>query len=109
MIDDFQIVFEATGSNSIINDIAIDDLALLKGAICNGGEPNLATEEDESDGIYDLQSCANRCSETQPFRNKGQEILDVEGHLTEKCDCHPECMDLGTCCPDYRLKCLNSK
>lgn len=108
---EFQIVIEATGRNGIyvINDIAIDDVALLKDGDCMQfvkNETATVSATEESGGIYNIQSCANRCSETQSVRGNGTDTF-IEGQtITEKCDCHPECLDLDTCCPDYKSKCF---
>lgn len=102
---DFQIVFEARAPKGRITDIAIDDVALLKGADC--GLANEVTESitEEPNGIFNIQSCANRCNETESeFTNGLLEYL-VNGKYTEKCDCHLGCIDLFTCCPDYQSIC----
>lgn len=106
--NDFQIIFEARGANSLISDIAIDDVALMKDGDCM---QFLTTETitEEAEGIYGMQSCANRCSETQSIRANGNKTLIVDDKIIEKCDCHQECLDLDTCCTDYQLICLESK
>lgn len=105
---DFQIIFEATGSNGLINDIAIDDVALMNGSDC----VKYLTPEpvsEENGGIFGIQSCADRCTETQSVRLNGSTTSIEDGAIIEKCDCHQECLDLGTCCTDYQIKCLESK
>lgn len=104
---DFQIIFEATGSNGLINDIAIDDVALLNGGDCIHFTKDKVTEE--IGGIYEIQSCANRCNETESVRINGSTTLNQNGQIIEKCDCHLNCLELDTCCTDYQLKCLESK
>lgn len=107
----FQIVFEASGSRAVINDIAIDDVALMKDGNCM---KYFTTESviEETDGIYDIQSCMNRCNETQSIREIGPPVYRVETsewHLIEKCDCHWDCVNLGTCCFDYKSMCGESE
>lgn len=104
---DFQIIFEATGSNGLISDIAIDDVALLNNGDCMHFSNSKVTEE--IDGIFDIQSCANRCNETESVRTNGNTTLYQSGKIIEKCDCHLDCLLLDTCCIDYQLKCLESK
>lgn len=104
---DFQIVIEATGSRGLISDIAIDDVALLKDGDCMKYlKHELVTTE--ADGIFDTQSCANRCSETESVRKPNNETFYKDGHLIEKCDCHQECIDKFTCCLDYVTLCIEN-
>lgn len=104
---DFQIVIEATGSRGLISDIAIDDVALLKGGDCMKYlKHELATTE--AGGIFDTQSCANRCSEIESVRRTSNETFFKDGHLIEKCDCHQECVDILTCCLDYVTLCIEN-
>lgn len=105
--DKFQIIFEAAGSNGLINDIAIDDVALLNGGDCLQFAKSKVTEE--VDGVFGYQSCVNRCNETESVRINGSTALDQNGKIIETCDCHLECLELDTCCIDYQLKCLESK
>lgn len=107
MQSDFQIIFEASGSNGLISDIAIDDVALLNGGDCIHFANNKVTEE--GDGIFEIQSCANRCNETESVRTTGNVTFYQNGKLIENCDCHLDCLTLDTCCTDYQLKCLESK
>lgn len=106
---DFQIVFEATVSAAQISDIAIDDVSLLQGADCTVGTSSQAVTQ-EADGIYDLQSCKNRCNEMASviFNEAEKFIHDENFNLIERCDCHYDCENLDTCCPDYQLQCNNS-
>lgn len=106
---DFQIIFEATGSNGLISDIAIDDVALLNDGDCIKSLPTTETVTEEKGGIFDVLSCVNRCTETQSIRINGSILIAEDGAITEKCDCHTECLDLGTCCIDYQSKCFDSK
>lgn len=109
--NDFQIIFEATGSKGPINDIAIDDVALLNDGDClKYLQPDVTKEETE--GIYDVQSCNGRCMETESIRNAGDKTSianNQTGGLVEKCDCHQECADLNTCCLDYVPICGESE
>lgn len=107
---DFQIVFEASVSGGRITDIAIDDVALLNGTECIESATTKAINE-EIDGIFDIRSCSNRCSETQSVilgtLNRFMDN-DDDHHFVEQCDCHPDCDDIDTCCPDYQLVCSDS-
>lgn len=102
---DFQIIFEATGSKGPISDIAIDDVALLNGGDCVKLLKLDVVTEEENGGIYDIMSCAGRCMETESVRNSGNKTLIQDNRIVEKCDCHPECYDLKTCCLDYVTIC----
>lgn len=95
-------VFEATGSRTI-SDIAIDDVSLYNDGTCHAGYvAEVITEAvTESDGIYKMQSCANRCNETQSARNTGNRTIVEMNGIVEVCDCHMDCLDLETCCYDY--------
>lgn len=108
--NDFQIVIEASGRiGYVINDIAIDDVALLKNMDCIKfikPATETITITEESGGIFNIQSCANRCDETHSYRSKGNETFTKGQQITEKCDCHAGCLDLSTCCPDYKMQCL---
>lgn len=111
---DFQIVIEASGRNGIISDIAIDDVALLQNADCiKFLKPESATEpvNEESGGIYNIQSCENRCNETQSVRMSSNDngTVTEDNRIIEKCDCHMGCLDLDTCCPDFKAHCFESK
>lgn len=101
--DKFQIIFEATGSNGLISDIAIDDVSLLNGGDCMQFSKSKATEE--IGGVFGTQSCENRCNETESVRISGSTTLNQNGKVIEKCDCHWDCLELDTCCIDYLLKC----
>lgn len=105
----FQIVFEASGMRSVVSDIAIDDVALLNDTTCMKFFTTERTTEEIGGGIFDMQTCVNRCNETQSVRLNGSYTeVDQDGFL-EKCDCHKECVDLGTCCFDFRNTCLDGK
>lgn len=109
MNESFQIVIEARGTraNSIF-DIAIDDVALMKGSKCTNNQTESSVVEDG--GIYSIQTCADRCNETQStIFNKRllimRPMIEINGSIYEKCDCHSECVDLDTCCLDYKSIC----
>lgn len=109
---DFQIVFEAMVAENRITDIAIDDVALLRGVDCTDGgttTPEAETSSDEPGGIYNIQSCENRCAETEPVFTSGNETIFEDGQTIEKCDCHEDCLNLGSCCIDYQLICIEGK
>lgn len=109
MNESFQIVFEARGtrSNSIF-DIAIDDVALMNGSNCTNNQTESSVVEDE--GIYSIQTCVDRCNEKEStIFNKTLSIMQpmviINRSIYEKCDCHAECVDLDTCCLDYKSIC----
>lgn len=104
---DFQIVFEASGNRSMSN-IAIDDVALLNETACMQYGTTEPTVE-EAGGIYDMQSCVNRCNETQSVRINGSFTIVQQDGLIEKCDCHRDCFVLSSCCYDYRDLCLDGE
>lgn len=106
---DFQIVFEAIAVGGRICDIAIDDVSLLQGDDCTISTTN-ETVTEEADGIYDLQSCKNRCNETESavINALDKFIHDDNYHIIERCDCHIDCDSMDTCCPDYQLQCNTS-
>lgn len=100
---------EATAGRSRLSDIAIDDVSLLTGTDCLTEQfqsTESATEEDG--GIYDIQSCTNRCNETQPTTSLDTVFTRPGGKtaIIEKCDCHSGCEDLKSCCLDYRSICV---
>lgn len=99
---------------SAINDIAIDDVTLLKNEDCiTFLKPESATEpvNEEIGGIYNIQSCENRCNETQSVRMNDNDngTVTVDNRIIEKCDCHMGCLDVDTCCPDFKTHCFESK
>lgn len=108
--ENFQIVIEAYATRGRLNDIAIDDVALLNGDDCLNEDSMVTTESDEEDGgIYDIQSCTNRCNETISTLTMDKVVTlrpDGKSAIIEKCDCHPECEDMKTCCLDYRNICV---
>lgn len=109
---DFQMVFEAFEMSGNICDIAIDDVALLKYDEITSEQP---TSTEEMAGIFDWDSCENRCSETESVRmtelllsHFGIYETDDE-HMVEKCDCNPECGLIDSCCLDYYSRCSNGE
>lgn len=109
--NDFQIVIEATSSAGLTSDIAIDDVTLMKNGDCIKYSQSDTTETTESEGIFEIQSCTGRCMETESVRENGTETYYKDGHVIERCDCHPECYstDLNTCCFDYIIKCEGNR
>uniref|UniRef100_A0A1B0D7I6 Uncharacterized protein n=1 Tax=Phlebotomus papatasi TaxID=29031 RepID=A0A1B0D7I6_PHLPP len=112
MTEPFQIVLEATMASTSA-DISIDDVEL--DVNCRSTYPTEWTESTESTssptvtdiGIYSVDSCVKRCSENATVATNGSFIKDhLDIGLTMKCDCHPDCLDLKSCCPDYLEICL---
>ncbi|XP_055714506.1 MAM and LDL-receptor class A domain-containing protein 1-like [Phlebotomus papatasi] len=112
MTEPFQIVLEATMASTSA-DISIDDVEL--DVNCRSTYPTEWTESTESTssptvtdiGIYSVDSCVKRCSENATVATNGSFIKDhLDTGLTMKCDCHPDCLDLKSCCPDYLEMCL---
>lgn len=96
---DFYIIIEATSGFGLISDIAIDDFEIMQGADCSLGEITTTTDSmTDMFGVLDMQSCANRCKETESqymvhsFVNEGN---------IEVCDCDEACVERETCCMDY--------
>lgn len=110
---DFQIVFEAIAAGGRICDIAIDDLSLMQGSDCvlSSTSETIPTLGEEMDGIYDVQSCKNRCNETVSAIMSALSafIHDDNLNIIERCDCHFDCDSMDTCCPDYQLQCNTSE
>ena len=109
--EDFQIVIEAIGGRVHLSEIAIDDFALLNGVDCIGTEQQSTTQalDEETNGVFDIQSCLNRCNETEPSSVRDETIgvdLAGKGGIIETCDCHPECEELKSCCLDFRTICV---
>lgn len=101
---------EASGKRVRLNDIAIDDVALLNGGECIEEVTMIGTEKNEEDGgIYDIQTCMNRCNETTPAITTDRTVtLTPNGKkaIIEQCDCHLECIDSKSCCLDYSTHCI---
>lgn len=111
MQDNFQIVIEASATKSRLSDIAIDDVALLNGGDCIEETSEIVTDRnDEDGGIYDIQSCVNRCNETTSITATTDETITLAPQkaraIIERCDCHPECENMKSCCLDYRSVCV---
>lgn len=103
---EFQMVFEATGSRTI-SDIAIDDVSLYNDATCHHDDAAEAITEaaTEANGIFQVQSCENRCNETLSVRSAYSNTILTDDHIIEVCDCHADCVDAETCCYDYLSVC----
>lgn len=94
--ESFQIIFEGVLRSSLFGDIAIDDVELLQGEECLPDVGATTTEEAEvemEDNFSVILSCEDRCGE-QRSANK-----------TGSCDCHSECADTYSCCPDFLKVC----
>ncbi len=106
---DFQIVIEATAIRTTRSNIAIDDVALLNGADCMNEESKSTAVTEEEDGIFDAQSCLNRCQETEPHSRYVTETNLNSSNKTVNilhCDCYDGCVDRKSCCLDYRSICV---
>ncbi|XP_059622745.1 uncharacterized protein LOC132265959 [Phlebotomus argentipes] len=106
----FQIIFEASMA-ATSTDVAVDDVELT---MCGsqvteeGTEPTVSTTEEEG-GIFSVDSCRDRCSENASVAINGSLVKDqADEGISLKCDCHSECLDLNSCCPDYMEVCLAS-
>lgn len=62
-------------------------------------------------GVYDIQSCTNRCQETGPSTMTDEIITNGTGRggILEHCDCFTGCEDIKSCCPDYITTCVFRK
>lgn len=71
------------------------------------------TITEEEDGIFDSQSCANRCNETEPYSGYVTESTVISSNNRTvnilQCDCHDGCVDRNSCCLDYRSVCVFGK
>lgn len=98
--ESFQIIFEGVLRSSLFGDIAIDDVELLQGEECLPDVIFATTTElvvvEVEDNFSTILTCENRCGE-QSKTNK-----------TDSCDCHNECSDSYSCCPDFGKVCLSS-
>lgn len=98
--ESFQIIFEGVLRSSLFGDIAIDDVELLQGDECLPDPVATTTEAVEvevEDNFAVILSCENRCGE-QSRSNKS----------SGSCDCHNDCTDSYSCCPDFGKVCLSS-
>ncbi|XP_055690132.1 MAM and LDL-receptor class A domain-containing protein 2-like [Lutzomyia longipalpis] len=102
----FQLFFEAQMSSSS-TDIALDDVELDLG--CGAPTENPETTTEESGGVYQMDSCRDRCSENTTVATNGSFVKEQEDDgLSFRCDCHGECLELRTCCPDYLEICIGN-
>lgn len=109
---DFQIIIEATTVRTTRSNIAIDDVALLTGAECANEELKSTSVMPEEGGIYEAQSCVNRCQETTPYSKYVTETTLTISNKTVnilQCDCFDGCVDLKSCCLDYQSVCVFGK
>lgn len=107
--EEFQIVIEAIAGPTQYSDIAIDDLYLMNGADCiNDKYFTTAEPIEETGGVFDVQSCANRCNETRSTGIFEEDVANLTGHggVILHCDCYDGCEDIKTCCLDYRSVCV---
>uniref|UniRef100_A0A1A9WXT4 Sushi domain-containing protein n=1 Tax=Glossina brevipalpis TaxID=37001 RepID=A0A1A9WXT4_9MUSC len=110
LTEDFQIVFVAKGGQGHLSDIAIDDVHLMTGDNCRAldrkADTVYSSEEYTSttpyESIYDTQSCVGRCNDINNSTDPSMYLLN---HLMGLCDCNIGCDE--TCCPDFKIVCLN--
>ncbi|KAM7352824.1 uncharacterized protein ACRADG_005192 isoform 2-T2 [Cochliomyia hominivorax] len=109
MEEDFQIMFLAKSGRGQLSDIAIDDVKLMTGDDCrslyNKEDEDMSNEEYEAttyEPIYEMESCIGRCFESHAIG-----LMRLSGHLKGLCSCEIDCEDNDTCCPDFKLICLN--
>ncbi|XP_037046530.1 uncharacterized protein LOC119081600 [Bradysia coprophila] len=106
---DFQIIIEATTVRTTRSNIAIDDVALLSGADCANEEFKSTAVTPEEGGIFDAQSCVNRCQETSTYARYVTEPTLLSSNTivnTLQCDCFDGCVDMKSCCLDYQSVCV---
>lgn len=109
--DYFQIVFEARLGISELTDIAIDDVALIDYSECSGDrDETTVSPTEEVGGVFDIQTCANRCQEERKSTLASDEEIIQNGPgrngVLLHCDCFDGCEDQNSCCPDYRSICV---
>lgn len=102
-------MIEGTSGRAHLSDIAIDDVALLNDSECLM-DKFLTTPPptEETGGVFDSQSCVNRCNETQSVTESPDERIisgKGKGGIILHCDCFEECEEMRTCCFDYRSVC----
>lgn len=118
--EDFQIIIEATTGKALLSDIAIDDFELLTDGECIAEEiqttavipVTVGNNSNSNDGgIYNIQSCSNRCDEIGPSTAADEIITNGTGRggILEHCDCFDGCEDIKSCCPDYITTCVFCK
>jgi hypothetical protein len=106
-------VIEASIGLNHYSDIAIDDVALLSGADCSNEEFFSTTPViEEAGGVFDVQSCKNRCNETESSVDNRMDVIGDgpgKGGQILHCDCSSGCGELKTCCLDYAMVCYGGK
>lgn len=110
--EDFQIIIEATAVRTLRSNIAIDDVALLRGAECLNEELKSTSVTPEEGGIFDAQSCVNRCQTISTYSRYVTEVILTISNKTVnilQCDCDDGCEDRKSCCLDYISVCVFGK
>lgn len=108
MHENYQLIFEGTSIGSHLGDIAIDDVGFVDSTACYNEHPTLTTEE--TGGVFDVQSCANRCNEAFDVTVAGGSRIKSgpgEGGYIMSCFCYTGCEINDNCCPDYQLICVS--
>lgn len=100
-------------STTVLLIFSSDDVALLSGADCINEElKSTAVTPEEEGGIFDAQSCVNRCDENGPYSGYITEATVTSSNKTVyilQCDCYEGCVDRKSCCLDYRSVCVFGK
>lgn len=104
--EDFQVVIEGESTLSFASHIAIDDVALMNGSQC---AEHLENNSEEVGGVWVVESCLDRCSETNTTLGETKISIGSDGKITKKCDCFFDCETINTCCPDYGAICSTGK
>ncbi|KAG5677987.1 hypothetical protein PVAND_007699 [Polypedilum vanderplanki] len=105
--ESFQIIIEATSGQTRLSDIAIDDVSLLTDDDCDiddDEDSDVDTKEmdlkedndDNSDSIFSIDSCVNRC-----FEDSNSSNVRLNANKTLTCSCSRNCDLKATCCPDF--------
>lgn len=95
---EIQIIIEAISGQTRLSDIAFDDVSILTDQDCtsssdDSNEVDDGKEAEDGDGIFDVESCVNRCFEDATVQ------LNVNKTLT--CSCSIDCSSRESCCPDF--------
>lgn len=106
-----QIIIEAISGQTRLSDIAFDDVSILTDQDCvNESSSNETTEDDGDDGndakepemkedddggIFNVESCANRCFE------EFNATVHLYANKTLSCSCSLDCDLKRNCCPDF--------
>lgn len=92
-----------------MSDIAIDDVSILTDEDCDDvtdGDDNETDakendikeeSEDNSDGIFSIESCVNRCFE----ESSSNSTVHLNANKSMSCSCSRDCYPKSTCCPDF--------